>query len=334
MRKIGVRIGIVGATGKVGQAFLSLMKERKTPVKELALFGSKKRSKKIHFGKNKFSINTLKKGCFKNLDLVFFSAGEDVSKKWASEAIKSGAFVIDNSAAFRQSHKLIVPEINGHLLQSKKAEIIANPNCSTIQLVMVLHPLNKKMKIDSVKVASYQSVSGYGIQAEEELLKQMRSYLKTKKVGKPSVFPHPIAFNTIPQIGSFNKKGLCTEEEKILRETRKILQTPYLKVSPFTVRVPSLNGHAEVSWVTFKKKVQKRQILNCLKNFKGVKVFEKDSLYPVVSQVDGKDPVYVGRIHPDPSDNKTWLFWIVSDNLRKGAALNSLQIAERLFYLR
>ena len=235
-----LNIGIVGATGKVGKVFLTLLEERKTPVKNLKLFCSERnKGLCVSFNKKNFKTECLKPGCFSNLDLVFFSAGEDISLEWAPKALQEGALVVDNSSAFRDSHKLIVNEVNAHLLNPKKPEIIANPNCSTMQLMLLIHPLNQNFSIDYVKMASYQSVSGYGYLAEKELLEQTKHYLKHSTLPKPEVFPHPIAFNTIPQIGHFNQKGLCTEEDKIIKETRKILDNKNFKISPFTVRVPS-----------------------------------------------------------------------------------------------
>lgn len=312
-----LNVGVVGATGLVGSAFLQLIEQRSFPFKKLKLFASDRSAGD--------KIEVLKENCFDDLDVVFFATSDDLSRQWAPKAVASGAVVIDNSAAFRMSpdHKLVVPEINGYLLKEKKPEIIANPNCSTVQLVMCLAPLDKAFGVSEVRVASYQSVSGAGKAAQEELKVATKAFLNNEKF-EPKEFLHPIAFNSIPQIGSLDQEGFSTEESKVNRETKKILARPDLKVSAFTVRVPTLNGHAEAIWVTLKKDVTKDKIVECLKGFSGVKVHQD---YPMV-RMNCDDFVHVGRIHKDIDFENTWLMWIVSDNLLKGAALNGIQIAE------
>jgi len=271
------------------------------------------------------------------LDLVFFSSGDDISLEWAPKAVASGAFAIDNSAAFRMDPNtvLIVPEVNGHLVNNdSKPQIIANPNCSTIQLVVALKPLAEKFGLEEVRVSSYQAVSGAGKDGHDELASQTAAY-RTDYVAThtPKTFPHQILFNCIPQIGSFNDDGFCSEEVKIMKETRKILGLPELKVSAFTVRIPALNAHSESVWVTLKQEVSRDQVVDALQNFEGIIVQDepKKSIYPLALDVSGNDPVYVGRIHRDPEQPKMWLMWVVSDNIRKGAALNGIQIAEKIF---
>ncbi len=324
-------VGIVGATGLVGTAFLGLLKKRRFPVKDLRLFASDKSvGQKFDFAGKKYSVMTLAENCFAGLDIVFFSSGDDISAKWAPQAARAGAIVIDNSAAFRMDvrTKLIVPEINGSLLE-RKTEIIANPNCSTIQLAMCLAPLDKHFGVSEVRVATYQSVSGAGRDAVEELqdgvLADMANEEKENKV-----FPRDIAFNTIPQIGSFGADGFSSEETKIIKETKKILGRGDLKVSAFTVRVPTLNGHAEVAWITLKKKANKFEFTNALRDFSGVKVHDG---FPTVKDQAGNEFVHVGRIHEDLDFENTWIMWIVCDNLLKGAALNGIQIAEKVLGL-
>lgn len=330
-----LRIGVVGATGMVGQTFMSILNERKFPVQELRPFASENSlGKKIPLQGQEWAVQVLKPGCFDGLDLVFFSSGDDISKEWAPQAVRAGAFAIDNSAAFRMDEKihLVVPEVNGHLIKSAKTpQIIANPNCSTIQLVVALKPLHDQFGISEVRVSSYQSVSGAGLPAYEELIAQSKNF--EDKNPTPQNFPHPIAFNLIPQIGSFGDDGFCSEETKIMKETKKILGDSALKVSAFTVRVPVLMAHSESVWFELKKKVSREEIVNALRNFSGIIVEDdpKNSVYPMPRNVAGKDPVYVGRIHQDKENENLWLMWVVSDNIRKGAALNGIQIAEMIW---
>lgn len=330
------RLGIVGATGMVGKTFLGMLEERDWRIEELRLFASEASSgKKMSCLGRDWPVQPLSEGCFKDLDLVFFSSGDDISKEWGPKAVAQGAWAVDNSAAFRmdQSTVLMVPEVNGDLLEGlKKPALIANPNCSTIQLVVALSPLLKKFGIESVQVASYQSVSGAGQPGYDELLRQTEN-LKTEPEPKPQTFPHVIAYNCIPQIGSFDSKGFCSEETKIIQETKKILRSPEIRVSAFTVRVPTLNSHAEAVWVTLKKETSREELIRTLEEAPGVIVQDRpaESLYPLQRQASGEDPVFVGRVHQDLDQPRMWLMWVVSDNLRKGAALNGIQIAERIF---
>lgn len=339
-----LKIGVVGATGMVGKSFMETLEKHQFPVGELRPFASEgSLGKSIDLQGKSYPVQVLKTGCFEGLDLVFFSSGDDISAEWAPQAIKSGAWAVDNSAAFRMDPDtlLVVPEVNGHLLdQAKNAQIIANPNCSTIQLVVALKPLSDQFGIETVKVSSYQAVSGAGQAAYDELLHTTEATIEwleasddVKLRPKNTIFPHPIAFNCIPQVGSFNAQGYSSEEIKIMSETRKIMDLPKLKISAFTVRVPVLNSHAETVWVTLKKETQRSEFMKSLESFEGIIVQDepKKSVYPLQSEVSGKDPVYVGRVHQDLDDPCTWLMWVVSDNIRKGAALNGLQIAERIF---
>lgn len=331
MRKL--KIGVVGATGMVGQTFMHILEEKKFPVAELRLFASESsKGKKVSFCDREIALEVLRDKCFRGLDLVFFSSGDDISLEWAPRAVEDGAFAIDNSAAFRMDPKnlLIVPEVNGPLLSADmKPQVIANPNCSTIQLVVALKPLQEHFGIREVKVASYQAVSGAGIAAQEELMSQV----KDSKPPSPQVFPHQIAFNVIPQIGSFNDHGFCSEEWKIMQETKKILGDDDLHVSAFTVRVPVMNAHSEAVWVTLNKSVTRDEFTTALRSGEGLVVEDdpKNSVYPLPKDKSGEDPVFVGRIHRDPSQPQLWQMWVVADNLRKGAALNGVQIAERIF---
>ena len=336
-----VKIGVVGATGVVGETFLNLLEEREFPASEIRLFASESSQGQTRqcLGQN-IPVQTLKEGCFDHLDLVFFSSGDEISKQWAPLAVKAGAMAIDNSAAFRmdEAFPLIVPEVNGDLIPSpSNPTIIANPNCSTIQLVVALAPLAKRFGLKRVQVASYQSVSGAGRNGIEELLSTTRVALEGEDVNESSTFPAPIAFNCVPQIGRIGDDGFCTEEVKIMTETCKILRLPHLPVSAFTVRVPTLNSHAEAVWVTLEKpNVSRIEIEDTLSTAAGIELGSpgEGRDYPTQKFVSGRDPVYVGRIHRDLHDAHTWLLWIVADNLRKGAALNGIQIAERIFDLK
>lgn len=334
-----INVGVVGATGVVGEAFLNLLNARNFPVGNLKLFASEKsKGQAIEFKGKKYLCECLENGAFEDLDVVFFSSGDDISRKWAPHAVECGAFAIDNSAAFRMSkdHKLIVPEINGHLLPKPddSPEVIANPNCSTIQLVVALAPLAKKAGIEKVFVATYQSVSGAGKEGLQELQNQTQEFLEDGKVKtSPHIFSQQIAFNSLPHIGSFNSDGFCSEEVKIMSETPKILDLPNLAVSAFTVRVPTMNGHGEAVWVQLKKELEPSEMIETLKRAPGIHFVEHKNPqdYPTVVTSQGEYPVFVGRLHRDVSDKKTWMMWVVADNLYKGAALNGLQIAEKIF---
>ncbi len=331
-----LKVGVVGATGMVGQTFMKLLEQRAFPIAELRPFASENSlGKKIDLQGQSWACQTLKPACFDGLDLVFFSSGDDISKEWAPLAVKAGAFAVDNSAAFRMDPNtvLVVPEVNGNLVnKDSKPQIIANPNCSTIQLVVALKPLLDKFGLEEVRVSTYQAVSGAGQAGFDELIEQTSAHQKDEHA--PKTFPHTILFNCIPQIGSFDDQGYCSEEVKIMKETRKILGQEGLKVSAFTVRIPALNAHSESVWVTLKQEVTREQVLAALKDFDGIVLQDepKQSIYPLARDASDKDPVFVGRVHRDPENPKMWLMWVVADNIRKGAALNGIQIAEKIFF--
>ncbi len=332
-----LKVGIVGATGMVGQTFLNLIDQRNFPIAEIKAFASENSvGKSVTCAGRNWPTEVLKAECFDGLDLVFIATGDELSLEWSPQAVKSGAFVVDNSAAFRMNPNcaLVVPEINLNIVDKKKPQIIANPNCTTIQLVMALKPLQDLFGLESVQVSSYQAVSGAGAPGYEELLSQTADYKNPEP--KSEIFPHPILFNAIPQIGSFNDEGFSSEEVKVMSETKKILNQPDLKISAFTVRVPVLNAHSEAVWLTLKKETDRDSIVQALQKFPGIQVIDqpKKSLYPLARNVSGQDDVFVGRIHKDPSRPMGWMMWVVADNLKKGAALNGIQIAEGIFDIR
>ncbi len=326
-----LKVGLVGATGVVGETFINILEEYAQPIAELRPFASQNSlGIKIELAGKEWPVQILKPGCFDGLDMVFFSSGDEISKEWAPQAVKAGAFAIDNSNAFRMEKDvlLMVPEVNGHLLNAdSKPQLIANPNCSTIQLVVALKPLLDHFGIDDVTVSTYQAVSGAGLPGYEELLHQTQNFQEMDHT--PKTFPKQILFNCIPQIGGFGEDGFCSEETKIMNESVKILGAPDLKVSAFTVRIPALNSHSEAVWVTLKKEVTKQEFTNAMGSFEGLAIFTED--YPTPLEISGEEPVFVGRIHQDLHNKKRWLMWVVSDNLKKGAALNGLQIAETIF---
>jgi aspartate-semialdehyde dehydrogenase len=336
LTKKRINVGVVGATGVVGETFLELIEERDFPIGDLRLFASENsQGKTLQCKGEPYPVHALTENCFDGLDLVFFSSGDDISKEWAPKAVSSGAMAVDNSAAFRMddAYPLVVPEVNGDLLPKPgNPTIIANPNCSTIQLVVALAPLAKKFGLKSVRVASYQSVSGAGRNGIEELFSSTKIALEGEEITKSETFPEPIAFNCVPQIGRISDDGFCTEEIKIMSETRKILRQPKLPVSAFTVRVPTMNAHAEAVWATFEKdQATRADVEGALAKAPGIELMS--SSYPTQKLASGRDPVFVGRVHRDLYDPSTWLMWVVADNLRKGAALNGIQIAESIFDL-
>lgn len=335
--KSPINVGVVGATGVVGETFLRLLEQRNFPFGKVKLFASERSlGQKRRLRGQDYSVEGLKTGCFEGLDIVFFSSGDDISKEWAPQAAQSGAYAIDNSAAFRMSsrHELIVPEVNGNKIP-KTPTIIANPNCSTIQLVVALNAL-KNFGLKSVKVASYQAVSGAGAPGQKELFEHLSEDLKsednpiTHQEKTSETFGKTIAFNCIPKIGSFNDERFCSEEVKIVNETKKILDLPNLLVSAFTVRVPSWNSHAEAVWLELESDVSRSQLISALNDHPGLAVKEDLTEFETPRELSGRDEVSVSRIQKDFVGGNHWRMWIVADNLLKGAALNGIQIAEHL----
>jgi len=329
-----IHLAVVGATGAVGREVLCILEHKNLPLKELSLFASEK-SEGVHIpfrGRN-LPVHTLTPHVFeKGIDYAIFSAGKTLAEEFAPIALRSGTTVIDNSSAFRMSHNipLVVPEINAHQLKRKEPEIIANPNCSTIQLVMVLKPL-QKYRIKRVVVSTYQATSGAGHKAQEELKTQTLGFLNKQSL-VTHIFPHPIAFNCIPHIDQFDESGDTFEEIKVMNETKKILDLPNLKITCTAVRVPVFDSHSESVNIEFENDFKLEDVKNALESFPGVKVLDnpKAHVYPLNVEARGRDEVFVGRLRRDPSLESALNMWVVSDNLRKGAALNAVQILEVL----
>ncbi len=331
------KVAIVGATGMVGIEMRKILQERKFPVASLRLLASERsKGKNLKFAGKDIAVEELKEDSFTGIDIALFSAGASISRKFAPLAVRAGAVVIDNSSAFRMDKDipLIVPEVNLHAVKSHQG-IIANPNCSTIQLVVVLKPLADYGRIKRIVVSTYQSVSGWGKEAVDQLWRETEKGIKNKK---PQVevadkaLPYQIAFNLIPQIDVFLENAYSKEEMKMVKETRKIMEDDSLAITATTVRVPVLIGHTEVVNIESRDKLSAEKTKEILKEFPGVTVCDDLSLleYPMPIKAAGKDDVFVGRIREDESIPNGINLLIVSDNLRKGAALNAIQIAEEL----
>jgi aspartate-semialdehyde dehydrogenase len=327
------RVAIVGATGLVGQEFIKILEQRNFPMGSISLCASDRSAgKKMLVNKEEFEVKETTPESFKDIDIALFSAGADISRHFSPIAAKAGAVVVDNSAAFRMESwvPLVVPEINPEDIKWHKG-IIANPNCSTIQMIVALNPLHKINPIKRIIVTTFQSVSGTGSAAIEELTNQAKQTLKGQEV-VPHVYPHQIAFNILPEIDVFLDTGYTKEERKMVDETRKIMHAPEILVSATCVRVPVFVSHSEAVNVEFTHPISPEQARDILAKAPGVKVLDDPtvSLYPQPWAAAGTDPVYVGRIRRDSSHQNGLVMWIVSDNIRKGAALNAIQIAEEL----
>jgi aspartate-semialdehyde dehydrogenase len=328
-------VAVVGATGAVGTEMIRVLEERKFPVAELIPLASEDSvGKFVTFKDEELPVSVLDNDSFKNVHIALFSAGNAISLEYAPIAAKAGAVVIDNSSAFRMEPDipLVVPEVNPERIADyKNRGIIANPNCSTIQLVVVLNPLHKRYGIRRVVVSTYQSTSGAGIEAMEELSKQTVALFSQREV-KVEVFPHRIAFNCIPHIDSFLENGLTKEEVKLILETKKIMGDESILVTATAVRVPVFYGHSESVNVELKSAVTADQARELLKGALGVKLLDDpaNNVYPMAISATGTDDVFVGRIREDKTVPHGLDLWIVADNLRKGAALNAVQIAEIL----
>jgi len=336
-----VNVAIVGATGAVGTKILEKLLERDFPMQTIKLLASKRSAgSEITAGGFKYIVEETVPESFEGIDIAFFSAGGSISEKFAPEAVKRGAVVIDNTSAFRMKEQipLVVPEVNMNALNHHPG-IIANPNCSTIQMVTALQPIREKFGLNRIIVSTYQAVSGAGSEAIDELENQSHQFEKRSEI-EAVVLPsasaerhYPIAFNAIPQIDSFDSSGYTLEELKMMNETKKIFGDQEISVSATCVRLPVVTGHSESVYIEIgSENVSVEDLHTLLENAPGVVVQDDPSkqLYPMPLFAEGKDEVFVGRIRKDPNHPAGFHLWIVSDNLLKGAALNSVQIAEAL----
>jgi aspartate-semialdehyde dehydrogenase len=335
VKKKAYKVAVAGATGVVGQEFLKILEERKFPVGEIRLLASEKSAGlTMQFKGADEVVRELARETFEGIDIGLFSPGASVSAVYAPKAVKAGCIVIDNTSQFRMDPHvpLVVPEVNpGDIAKYKKKGIIANPNCSTIQLVVALKPIHDAFRIKRIVVSTYQSVSGAGKEAMEELSNQIKNLFNMKEACV-KVLPHRIAFNCIPQIDSFLGSGYTKEEQKMVNETKKIFGDDSVKVSATTVRVPVFVGHSESVNIETEKPITPEAVKKLLKKAPGVTLVDdpKKGEYPMPIDCVDTDDVYVGRIRGDDTVPNGINMWIVSDNLRKGAALNAVQIAEIL----
>jgi aspartate-semialdehyde dehydrogenase len=326
-------VAVVGATGAVGEEMIATLEQREFPVEELRLFASERsEGRTLTFKDAEIPVRTLSANAFKGVDIALFSAGGERSKIWAPVAAKSGCVVIDNSSHWRMDPgvPLVVPEVNPQDLKWHKG-IIANPNCSTIQMVVVLKPVHYTAKIKRVVVTTFQSVSGTGKKAMEELMQQTSDLLNFRQV-QTNVYPHQIAFNCLPHIDQFLENGYTREEMKMVNETKKIMGDDSIRLTATTVRVPVFRCHSESLNIETEKKITADEVRAVLSAAPGIVVYDspEKNIYPLAVDVVDKDETYVGRIREDESIENGINMWIVADNLRKGAALNAVQIAEKL----
>ncbi len=324
-----VNLAIVGATGMVGRTFLKVLEERNFPIDNLFLFSSAKSAgSKVNYAGKEYTVEELNEDSFtdRGIQIALFSAGGAISEKYAPIASSKGVLVIGNSSHWRMDPEvpLVIPEVNPEAIKNHKG-IISNPNCSTIQALVPLKPLDDKFKIKRVIYSTYQAVSGSGVKGVEDLEKGME--------GNPTGFyPHQISYNCLPHIDSFTENGYTKEELKMINETMKILDNDELKITATTVRVPVKNGHSESINVEFENNFELNDVVSTLKSAQGVVVVDNpgNNEYPTAFDVDGSDEVYVGRIRRDFSIDNGVNLWVVADNIRKGAATNTIQIAEKV----
>lgn len=331
-----VNVAVVGATGAVGEAMLEILAQRKFPIDKLyALASERSAGKRLSFGGGSVVVEDLANFDFSQVQIGLFSAGGSLSAQYAPLAAEKGCVVIDNTSHFRRDPEipLIVPEVNSHRIGDyRHTNIIANPNCSTIQMLVALKPIYDAVGIDRINVATYQAVSGTGKEAIEELASQTAKLLNGQPI-ECEVYPRQIAFNALPQIGDFQENGYTMEEMKMVWETRKIFEDEDIQVNPTCVRIPVFYGHSEAVHIETRRKITSAEARELLRDAPGVTLIDEatDGGYPTaVSDSAGKDPVYIGRIREDISHPTGLDMWVVSDNVRKGAALNSIQIAEVL----
>ena len=328
-------VAVAGATGAVGNEMIQILEEQEFPVASLKLLASSRSmGKTLDFRGESLHVEELREDSFEGVDIALFSAGAGPSKKFSPAAAESGCVVIDNSSGWRMDPEvpLVVPEVNPHAVADYRNKgIIANPNCSTIQMVVVLKPIYDAVGIERVVVSTYQAVSGTGKNAMDELTEQTRNLLTFQEV-TPEVYPHRIAFNCFPHIGSFLENGYTEEEMKMVHETHKIMEDHNIRVSATTVRIPVFYGHSEAVNIQTERKLSAKEARVLLFQAPGVRVMDNpdERIYPMPSEAAGINDTLVGRIREDISNENGLDLWIVADNIRKGAALNTVQIAELL----
>jgi aspartate-semialdehyde dehydrogenase len=331
------RVAVVGASGLVGETMVNVLQQRKFPISQLLpLASARSLGKSVEYCGRSLPVEDLAEFDFSRADIGLFSAGSEVSAVYAPKAALAGCVVIDNTSQFRYQDDipLVVPEVNAHAIaQYRGRGIIANPNCSTIQMLVALNPIHRAVGIERINVATYQSVSGAGKQAVEELAIQTAALLNGRPIDPPRLIPKQIAFNCVPQIDKFQDNGYTKEEMKMFWETRKILEDPDIRVNATAVRVPVFHGHSEAVHIETRRKISALEARALLEKAPGVTVLDERIAggYPTaVTEAANHDTVYVGRIREDMSHDRGLNLWIVSDNIRKGAATNSVQIAEIL----
>jgi aspartate-semialdehyde dehydrogenase len=334
--KRSLTVGVVGATGMVGRELLALLERRKFPVGALVPFSSGRAKVSVPFKGKSINAPGLDRAALEKCDLVFLVSSDEVSKKWGKALAQRGTWVIDDSSAFRMDPQvpLVIPEVNAHALSPDK-KLIAGPNCTMTGLAVAAWPLHRAARVETVRMASYQAVSGAGKEALAEFFAQS-SALKLKSggaapvldAGKSSALPRAIACNVIPQVGSFDERGYSSEENKVAGELRKIWEAPELEISVTAVRVPVIRGHCLSAWLEFERHITPESARKLMKGAPGL-VLSKDGDYPTARSAGGQWPVYAGRVRQGASSNELAL-WVASDNLLKGAALNSVQVAEEL----
>jgi len=329
----GYTVAVVGATGAVGQTTLRVLEERKFPVRELRCYASpRSEGKTVEFAGQPIRVERLTAEAFRGVELAFFSAGSAQSREFAPKAVAAGALVVDKSSAFRMDPEvpLVIPEINAHALRGHQG-IVAAPNCTTVVTVMGLAPLHRAARVRRVIAASYQAVSGAGVQGVEELRRQVLAWARGEAI-EPAFFPHRIAFNLIPHIDRFAENGYTGEELKLVHEARKILEDDTIRISPTTVRVPVFTAHSVAVTAETERKVTVAEARELFARFPGLRLWDDpaENRYPMPALVEGQDDCFVGRVREDLVWEHGLAFWIAGDQLRKGAATNGVQIAELL----
>jgi aspartate-semialdehyde dehydrogenase len=329
----GYNLAVVGATGTVGNEIVNILEERAFPIQELVLLETRKLiSSGVEYKNAELPVHVLEEQSFSGIDVVFFNAEDAVSREFASTAVQQGSVVIDSSSVFRMDEgvPLVIPEVNSHKIREHKG-IIANPNCSTIQMVVALNPIHKRARIKRIIISTYQAVSDCGKPAIDELTEQIRDLYNFREITS-QVYPHQIAFNAVPHVDRFCDNNYTQEEMNIANETRKIMEDEHIRICATSVQVPVFYSHSQSVNIETARKISPAEVRDLLEETPGVEVEDDPSrnLYPLAVYATGRDECFVGRIREDLSVNNGIAMWIVSDNLRKGSALNAVQIAEQL----